>query len=51
MIFNKYSLDLTKYIRFFIEVLDKREKDVKADLVSNTSITKYIDWLKLLDNS
>ena len=49
MIFNKYKLDLTKYIRFFIEVLDKREKDVKADLVSNASITKYIDWLKLLD--
>ena len=49
LIFNKYSLDLTKYIRFFIEVLDKREKDIKADLVSNASITKYIDWLKLLD--
>lgn len=48
-IFDKYHLDLTKYIRFFIEVLDKREKDIKVDLVSNASIQKYIDWLKLLD--
>ena len=49
VIFNKYKLDLTKYIRFFIEVLDKREKDIKNDLISNASILKYCDWLKLLD--
>lgn len=48
-IFNKYKLDLTKYIRFFIEVLNKRENDIKTDLVSNVCILKYVDWLKLID--
>lgn len=49
IIFNKYNLDIVKYIKFFIDVLDKREKDIKQDLVSTTTITKYIDFLKLRD--
>lgn len=49
LVFSKYNLDLTKYIRFFIEVLDKREKDIKQDFASNVTITKYVEWLKSLD--
>lgn len=46
---KKYKFDSTKYIRFFVNVLDKREKDIKNDLLSINTIESYVDWLKKLD--
>lgn len=48
-IFVKYNLDIENYIRFFVDVLDKHEKDVKTDFANNVTFEKYIDHLKLIE--
>jgi hypothetical protein len=49
VIFNKYNLDAYKYIRFFIEVLNKNETDIKKDFITINTINEYVDWLKHID--
>lgn len=46
-IFNKYNLDIIMYLEYFVLTTNHFEKDIKTELVTNLSITKYADYLQI----
>lgn len=46
-IFEKYKLNIEKYIKYFVLELNKRECDIKSELINIKTITEYIDWHNL----
>ena len=48
-VFQKYKLDPFLYVKFFVNVLDYRECDIKSQFANINTITKYAEWLKHLN--
>lgn len=44
-VFCKYNLDIDRYMRYFVEVLDMHEKDLKTELANSKNIMQYIGYL------
>lgn len=49
VIFQKFNIDIVKYLSFFTQQYGKSEKDVKDLLVNNTTISKYLEYLQIKD--
>lgn len=49
LIFNKYNLDVIKYIEFFVAHYGKLEKDISEDLLNMKSINAFVDHLKTIE--
>ena len=43
---QKYNIDIQKYITFYVNVLDKYEKDIDDSFIHIHAIELYCDWLK-----
>jgi len=44
---NKYQIDVVRYIDFYINKLNKFEKDIDANFISIDTINKYIESLQI----
>ena len=43
--FDRYGLDLKKYVEFFADNIDNRGIDLDRDLMSKCSLEKYSEWM------
>ena len=47
IIFNKFSIDIVKYLSFFTLQYGKSERDVPTLLLDNATISKYLEYLQI----
>lgn len=46
-VFTKHSLNVQKYIEFFVMHLGMRSCDIDTKLLSNSTMNEYVAWLKM----
>ena len=45
VVFNKYEIDIDKYLYFFVNVLHKAERSINDDLLSPNTLNEFVTWL------